>query len=99
MATDAQVCWAAAAAQHPRGSIPPRGKYGLLGDLQSGRNGLPLPLALLSPFIWVRVWQGMTKELRMLHGAGLCCALMLALGSAGRLFLPGLCICNLNLIP
>lgn len=31
----------------------------------------------------------MTKVLRMLAGAGLCCALTLALGSAGRPFLPG----------
>lgn len=88
MATHAQVCWVAAEAQHPCGSIASKGKYGLLGDLQSGRNGLSLPLALLLPFIWGRVWQGVTKELWMLNGAGLCCALMLALGSAGRLFLP-----------
>lgn len=99
MAPDAGVCQAAAKAWHPPRSIPPREKSAVLEALQSGRDRLiPLfgsPFALPLGEVMTRDDKGAADAV----SAGLCCALRLALSSAGRPFLPGLCICNLNLIP
>lgn len=101
MAPDAEVCRAAAKAWHPPRSIPPREKSGVLEALQSGRDRLTLlfgsPFALPSGEVMTGDDKG-AADARQCR-AVLCCALRLALSSAGKPFLPGLCICNLNLIP
>lgn len=99
MAFHAEVCRVAAKAWHPPRSIPPREKSGVSKALQSGRDRLILlfgsPFALPSG----KVMTGDDKGAVDAPQLGPRCALRLALGSAGRPFLPGLCICNLNLIP
>lgn len=100
MDTDGEVCQAAAKAWHPPRSIPPREKSAGLEALQSGRDRLTLLFG--SPFA-LPLGEVLTQDDKGAGGARvsaeLCCALRLELSSAGRPFLPGLCICNLNLIP
>lgn len=100
MGTDAEVCRAATKAWHPPRSIPPREKSAVLEALQSGRDRLTLLFG--SPFalpLGEVVTQDDKGAVDARVSAGLCCALRLVLSSVGRPFLPGLCICNLNLIP